>query len=222
MPWTRASALTRALNCPASVYLPQTDRPVGDAARWGTEVHAAKAGLPPTPRVSRWLALQAPFRTPAEVWPGGRHEVGLGLLVAKGRVDTRWVGPAEERHRLGPDWVTGCADWLSEDGILPWVDDLKTGIPPDPPTDQLLFYAAAAFGPIPSTPIQLSITHWPRYPLGAAPTRVSVIADPEEFEVFTGRLIEAKTLVEARAPASPGPWCRWCPCTGCPHHERFN
>lgn len=228
MGWARASSLTRALNCPASVwdrsFVPE--RPSGPAAEWGHTVHRWKATgeLPEHPTERRWFFQHDLFWPRTELWPGGTHEVGLALKVGRTRIEAAWMGPEADRWDLGPDWVTGAGDWVSDEGILPQVDDLKTGkeIEP-PPTDQTLLYSDAYARVLKTdSDVLNSITHWTRYPLGKGPVRSTALVVVDERREFEERLVRAKARADARDPANPGPWCKYCPHVTCewwPYHN---
>lgn len=168
MPWARASALDRHLECPAASHLPQLDRgvwrpgyliPAGhsfvppvtpieekdsSAADWGTAMHAAKAGAPDAQ--DPWLVWMAPRRD--KLWPNhlGEHEVAVSYNCRTRSVQL-FRAPTEEartdwKMAQDQDCVVGTADWW---GALPtgepWIDDLKTGwAPPDVVSNPMLFY----------------------------------------------------------------------------------
>ncbi len=90
MPWARASALHRHLECPAASWLPRAERgkwhpgylvaadslvrprgpdPEDDSvlAEWGTQMHLAKEGSPDA--ADPWESWMAPHRE--RLWPAG-------------------------------------------------------------------------------------------------------------------------------------------------------
>lgn len=168
MPWARASALERHLECPAASHLPQYDRgqwqpgylipaghlfkapvvPVHDrstvAADWGTAMHAAKAGAPEAQ--DPWLTWMEPHRE--TLWPNhlGEHELAVAYDCRHRTVEL-FRSPSEDRRTewkmaQGRDCVVGTADWWGQLPTgEPWVDDLKTGwSKPENPTPAMLFY----------------------------------------------------------------------------------
>ena len=220
MPWARASGATRALNCPASVYLPRIERPSGPAAEWGTAVHTAKEGRDPGRRdVRDWVTLHELFWPRTSLWPGGHHERGLGLHVDEWyQVDKAWEGPAEERWDLDSSWMTGAADWWTDESPVIWVDDLKTGRAVEPPpTDQLTFYGTALARQLNTkSDVMTTITHWPRYPRGKGPVRLAALVTYDDRRLYEERIAAAKNAADLRLGPNPGPWCQYCECTTCP------
>ncbi len=203
---------------------------MGDAAAWGTAVHQWKErGLLEDvvdPHLRQLLGKRGlGFLTDIRerFWPEGEglHEVCLrvgpdGVGVAETFTGSQhlrdaWKAAAPEDH------VTGTADWLGTYFGEAWVDDLKTGREPPPPDcPQNRIYALG----YPSGPVNLSITHWPRYPVTGTPKR--------EWAVLTSRQLEAtrrdvstayRNHLEARgslllgeAPLPvPGDHCDYCP-----------
>lgn len=200
--------------CPASTVLPRGEDTQSPAARFGTELHAWKAGAEPTETVAKWLSHQDPGLREV-LWPGGRHEVLLGYKPP--RYTMAYSGTKEEnaveRAKLSDDWVAGEADWITEFPV-PWVDDLKTGqYPGDPDTlPQLKFYAWILALESGEPEILVSITHWPRYPLGTPPCRVTRILSSADLASWARGLERPATF-----PALPGPHCHYCRCR-CEHN----
>lgn len=228
-PWTRASELARTLACPGSTRLPRTERPRGHEANFGTELHAWKAGAPPTPRVAAWLEVQPDPDPRATLWPGGEHEVLVWAdppnendsCVITRPFAGRFAGPAAERDAkraiLPGTAVAGEIDWWTLDAPVPWVDDLKTGgYEPGTPRPQLYLYALAAAYLTDADAVQISVTWWPRYPLGTPPTR--------ECRMYTRNFLEHRWNDVAHARRSRdilnvGEWCKFCPSR--PHCPRW-
>lgn len=109
----------------------------------------------------------------------GEHEKSYALnLVTLELKEFRGARDAADawKKTFGPQWLTGTVDWIgSYDGIIPWIDDLKTGRwPVDPKTKQLLSYGLfdyIADGRKPDYEAHRSITQWPKYPIPAPPVR---------------------------------------------------
>lgn len=167
MPWARASALHRHLECPAASHLPRLERgvwrpgylsssvesptlgldvtgllaPIEDenwVSEWGTEIHAVKAGGPDP---LGWGGEHV-----ERLWPSrlGEHEVTFSYDCATRTVEL-FRSPVEAertawKESRGDNCVTGSADWWARlPSGEPWVDDLKTGWRrPEPLTPQLL------------------------------------------------------------------------------------
>lgn len=231
-PWTRASELHRSVRCPASAVLPRgPDRP-NAAADFGTEVHAYVSGGEPTARVRAWLDRQGVGDVRGVYWPGGAHDVLLGLATAhhEGVAGSYQVKADRDvfRATLPADYVAGEADWLSLDGPVPWVDDLKTGWHPGEPTgmEQTKFYGLAALRASPGAPsaVMLSITHWPAD--GAQPPlRVTRLATREGLEQWwEGEVVPAARLAlgPTTPTPTPGEHCYFCPCVSCPYNYESN
>ena len=191
MPWARASALDRHMECPAASHLPILDRGVwqlgylqpgvlvappgpvdeedSSAADWGTAMHAAKAHAPEA--AEPWVTLVEPH---IEVlWPShlGEHEVSVAY-DCRTRKLTTFRHPSEQartdwKMAQSPDCVVGTCDWWGRlPSGEPWVDDLKTGWKkPDPVGPQNLFYLLCRLLDEDAKDWQTgraSITWWPR------------------------------------------------------------
>jgi hypothetical protein len=220
--WARPSELHRAIHCPASTVLPKTPDTTGPAAQWGKEVHSWKeTGLPPTPRVHKWLAEMP--RDAEEIrkdfWPGGHHEVLLKLSEdGTPAALVEWDETARKAF-FKDGMVRGIADHLGL-GVVWHLSDLKTGrFPPEDEVDtleQLLIYADIWLRLWPREPgMLLSIDHWPRYPKGHEPTRYGPKYVEREYvdDWHHTQLIPARRLSEgphAKDDARPGPWCQYC------------
>lgn len=214
--------------CPASAHLLRVIRPMGEAAGWGTLVHAwkesgvwLKAGKDV---LRRDQALRDHGQSRAELWPaGGLHEVSYALNT-KARVAERFVSAdrdEREAWKLGwdSDWLTGTNDWEGEVLGDPWVSDLKTGrFVPDNPWDawQLKFYAACAAILSHADHVHVSIDHWPRYPADGPLNRVwapEPITKDEIFGSVLPQLERKRQEVVAswdRPDARPGEHCTYC------------
>lgn len=209
--WARASGLTTALACPPSTVMPKVNRERDSSAFFGTELHAWKAGGEPTERVAAWLARQRTIRVPGDLWPGGRHEVLLWLTTRSCGLADRGV---ENRDLFPHNWTAGEADWITLEGLIPWVDDLKTGAwEPGTPRPQLLFYALV-LSEVTGSDVMVSVTHWPRYPLGEPPRRETRVFTRPELAKFRTHLENRRDLGKSLAP---GDYCKFCDARpGCP------
>lgn len=148
----------------------------------------------------------------------------------RGQVVTEQATTEERRVEFKAGaWLMGVADWIGHDGVVWRIDDLKTGREPpcEQPSDlaQKLWYADCWLDLHRREPgLELTITHWPRYPKGELPT----IIGPEYVERdFVKRwhhekLLPASELARrpgAKDDARPGPWCQYCRCEPyCPAH----
>lgn len=132
-----------------------------------------------------------------ELWAYGLHEVPLGYNVLTGECRALVLPvPGEEKdawkHSLGPEWVTGTADYVGMLLELPWVDDLKTGRKAEygDYKYQQAFYSLvwSLFQTRTLTPTRSTITHWPKYPIPNKPSRFGTMLEPDFFQDFQARL----------------------------------
>jgi hypothetical protein len=228
VPWSRASGLERAIACPASTHLPVIRDNPGEAAVWGTLVHSWK-------ETGQWhktlaarrraAALAGAGLTRDTLWPStaGTHEVSYALNTAS-RICDRYEGPASGRDgwklSFDDNWITGTADWVGDILGDAWIDDLKTGsYVPSNPWDlwQLRFYALCAALLGGQEAVQISITHWPRYPADGAPHRIwAPPVQRGELLGVTLPLLEMarQAAVESKRAGVPvtqtGDHCHWC------------
>lgn len=239
MPWARASALYRHLECPQASWLPRAERglwrpgylatgplltqpgpiPEDDSvlATWGIQMHLAKEGSPDAQ--DPWLSTVEPQRE--RLWPAelGKHEVPVAYDCRTGEVE---VGPLEGDKDLwketrGPNAVTGTIDWYGRiPSGEPWVDDLKTGwARPQLTSPQMLFYALVASRHMGSPTVRISITHWRRD--WDEPERRWQQVGPAVLHEFEDQVRAAWRRAIANEGAKAGPWCRFCPSLGvCP------
>lgn len=238
MPWARVSAAERWLVCPASTVLPQDERPPGASALWGTDVHhwAATGVVPDSGNGWAHLIQQRVDRHPGlreRLWPAGegRHELSFAI-GPDGRVRHTFHHPDQAtrekwKAQQDPDVVTGTADWVGDILGEVWIEDLKTGKFPQPPTiPQLRVETVLAPDGWPAT---TSVLHWPRYPTAAPPVRTLHGWTHGEVEqtrrdiqdAHSGHLEAANDLSAGRAiRAVTGDHCRWCPSQR--HCETYN
>jgi PD-(D/E)XK nuclease superfamily len=233
MPWARASAVERHLECGAASWLARADRgawtpgyltldtalpatppPADDSflAEWGTNMHVAKEGR--ADAADPWLSWMDPVRE--TLWPSGlgKHEVPFGLCCATGIVLLWGPGDGDKdlwKRRLPPSYISGEADWLGNlPGGEPWVDDLKTGwYAPACTHPQLMLYALVAQKLSGYPTVRISVTHWRRG--WETPERKWQQVGPLTLESFEDELRAAYRRATAGPDARPGPWCRYCP-----------
>lgn len=252
MPWARASGLHRHLVCPVSCSLPQYDRGAwrpgllqivtpaqlaerkqtelevakqtvwGTQADWGTEMHAAKAGLPGDPF---YRELLAPHRE--KLWPArlGLHEVGVSFDCDERTTDL-CVGPAADvdawKMARPAQCVVGTVDWWAELPTgEPWIDDLKTGKwDPETVTEQTVFYLLCrARGPKFSgwSTGRISVTHIAREEDPFSVTELDPVRHWKQLssfvlDEFEEELVKAWHRARVSEPEPvPGIQCEYCP-----------
>jgi hypothetical protein len=241
MPWARASALFRHLECPAASEYPRAERgawrpgylateplmanpappPDDDSvlAKWGTEMHKAKEGHPEANDL--WLTTMDPHRE--RYWPAalGRHEVPVSYDCRTRTVEVGLQVARGDQDRWkesrGVNCVTGTTDWWGRlPGGEPWVDDLKTGwAPPQVLSPQMLFYALVASRHEGAPQVRVSVTHWRRD--WDEPERKWQVAGPVLLQTFEDELIAAWQRAIRREGPKAGAHCRFCPSLGvCP------
>lgn len=233
MPWARASALDRHLECPATSWFFRADRgewrpgylakfdlppptvpcPPDDSvlAQWGTEMHLAKEGHPEA--ADPWVSWMEPHRD--KLWPLGlgKHEVAWAFNCRTGLVELCPLGADKDAWKAGQDHdcVVGTTDW---DALLPseepWVDDLKTGYhPPSVTGPQMLMYGLVAQRLSGSDTVRLSITHWRRG--WEYPERKWQQVGPATLDAFHDELqVAYRRALRGDGPLG-GSHCKYCP-----------
>jgi hypothetical protein len=211
VPWASPATLDVAIACPASCVLPRS-KPVPDtpSQAWGHEVHEWKeTGVPPTDRLDKWLMNYRPGIR-EELWPAGRHEV-MFHEASEGEVHELPTFPKERSDHWGMYFII---DWVGTEGMAPHIDDLKTGRFAPKTLTQLLAYTWAYNKVYPTGLAFGSYTHWPRYPKGDEPHRLTEVLKTSEVEEWHGDVvIPAKRLAQgpgAIHDTRPGQHCRWC------------
>jgi hypothetical protein len=237
MPWARASALDRHLECAAASWLPQLDRGVWrpgylqtgvvdlpapptepentSAADWGTAMHDAKADR--STACDPWLSDVTPFRD--TLWPSalGVHEQCVAYNCRTREVR---IGPTNAPHDEANAWkeaqdddcVTGECDWWGQvPAGDPWIDDLKTGWrTPEVVTPQTLLYLMLRCRVAKANLGYISITHWPKR--SPHPTRDGLWRKVTyvALDGFEDDLIAAWKRTLRGPDERPGPWCQYC------------
>lgn len=221
MPWASPSVLDRVIACPASAVLPKGPDVTGPSAAWGREVHALKEGAETTDRVKKWYTTHYAPGTIETLWPGGQHEVVYWEQDGKIEQINRKVS-FEERDVWPTNGMFFSLDWQNLDnGPVPHVDDLKTGMMPTSWT-QLMAYSWAMQKMYPWIQSNLaSYTNWTRYPSGGEANRVGKILTRKQVgDWYNGVVVPAKRLAlgkNAKELVNPGDHCRWCRCKAyCP------
>lgn len=236
MPWARASALHRHLECPAASWLPRAERgswhpgylvpadslvrPAGPPpdddsvlAEWGTQMHLAKEGSPDA--ADPWLSWMDPYRE--SLWPGGlgiheqpwSYDCRTGIVALWTAAD---VDPDVWKSTRGPNCVTGTTDWHATlPSGEPWVDDLKTGfLKPPVMAPQMLMYALVAAKVHQYATARISVTHWRRG--WDNPDRYWQQVGPITLDAFEDEVRAAWRRAMGQNPAPrPGTHCRYCP-----------
>ena len=224
--------MDRILACDGSLYLPTAELrspATRESADWGTYVHeyVRTRVVPPADKDHPTYPDRLRDRLDAAgdvlaLWPvGGRNEVSFAYAIDTGEVISAELPTKKEedawKEAYDSRYVTGTADYLGSLLGRPWVDDLKTGrFPPSPSSAQTVFYALCAARLAGSTEgAYVTITHWPRYPVGCRPERVGRVLTPEDLDDFAD-LLEQRWRASPRA-LNPGEHCRFCPSrTNCP------
>jgi hypothetical protein len=169
-----------------------------------------------------------------EWWPreNSEHEATFAIEISQdiagiaGRVQL-W----QPAYRLSRDewkkahqgnWITGSIDWLDwgDRRCMAHIDDLKTGrwLTNPATSKQLRSYALLPWL-LAGRPMNwdgiVSITHWPRYPLHALPTRTSHVLSAFDLMEHLEDLAWAVSHPDEVNPGHDA--CMFCPCrVNCP------
>lgn len=228
--WTTASKLDRGALCPASTVRPETRSEPGKPAIWGNGAHKfIETGVVPEgPDTPAWVTKGLKDKIASsgfkrEDWyPPGAHETqayldGPNLDQVSIVIDKQYPElPSSIRFKI---------DYVGEYQGLPWIEDLKTGRFPVPPTALQVAAAAllvkqlvgskGAFG---------SVLHWPRYPKHALPNRERAPFSADDLKAVRDRLLLMRDIsLSKNPPAIPGDeQCRYCDCfASCPEGQEF-
>lgn len=247
MAFARASSLDRLLNCYGGEVLGGTDEKsegVRIAADWGTMVHGWKetgnvevvnGRKNLVPLFEKKLKLTGVRRE--QWWPEGMvHEMAMAVRPFETYaqlVDGEKAEKEAWKAAFGEEWATGTLDgyqWMFD--VL-WVDDLKTGrfVTLEQYIEQLRFYALGASRLLDYRgPVNVTLTHWPRYPVLNEPTRFGRVIEQDELNSFEKRLVGLRDDIrraredKTRLRLVGGEQCTFCPsrsrCTVGQEHER--
>lgn len=225
--WTSASRLDRGESCPASTVLPETRTEPGKSAIWGSGAHKyVEHGVVPEGKdwpawVTKGLIdkIKCSGFKREDYYPApGVHEAHAILwgdnlehasLVFDHGVDGLSPFPAI------PGSIRFKIDYIGERDDTAWVDDLKTGRFAPPATSLQIAAAALVVAQMQlRDAVWGSVTHWPRYPKQALPTREWHLYDAEELDIVKNRLLLLRDIAcGPNPPAVPSEEaCRWCPC----------
>lgn len=227
----RASGLDLFLSCNGYLHLPEAREhfeKAEEAAEWGTMVHTwAETGLVAHKNkrtaTSFRKRLKALNLKPTDLWDAdGEHEVSVAYNWRYGYAIPfygRGKEAAEWKASFNVDWITGTIDYIKyfDRGVndLPYVkvDDLKTGKWWDKdPIDsaQIAFYGMCAWKWY-TCPVELGVTHWPRYPATSEPDQSTNWITPEMWEIFERKL--QRSCENAMNPEfnPTEEHCRFCP-----------
>lgn len=237
MPWTRSSSLHRSLRCVASTVLPVYDEKsqlAHDAADWGSLAHHwAFTGEIQDHRYAELLRKHVDVCgiDRASLWPddGRIQPTAFAIDCTTGTIETTteepfvpWKAAFDDRYFTG-EW-----DYARVVGPVGWVDDLKTGRPPEPDDEQIGSYCLALWLDHDKglNVVQRSVTHWPRPNLYAknprafhppkrfwGPDMAAFELDEFLLSLKAGRACHV-ALKETESPedyANPGEHCLFCP-----------
>src|SRR4051812_23200520 len=161
------------------------------------------------------------------LWPPeGEHEIALAYHVTERRavkckVPLGITDPRDQarykdnwKAAMGPEWVTGTADYAMELLDEPWVDDLKTGrrASYDDYLHQQGFYCMAwalvKYGELREA--RSTLTHWPKYPKSRAPERIGRTYTIDYYKALQSELLNLKRTVDINQLPTGG-HCHFCP-----------
>lgn len=218
-----ASALPRAFRCRPSAWLPQTEKPRGEAALKGTEVHAflervgtlgreaalAKVEDEAARRLCEAIDLEA-LPVAGSEWAG---EVAFeyNLATHQAREVGRGVGREYPRK---PGCVYGTADLVavSRDRSLVYVLDFKTGfadLGAPEASEQLRFLALCAARVYGALDARVGFVFLRED--GSSWTKVGDVST-FDLDLFAADVVAlAKDVSERKGNHVEGPHCRYCP-----------
>ncbi len=248
MPFARASSLDLLLACYGSAILggDGEEKPESTkvAADWGSMVHDWKeTGLVrPVSEARKNLVplfekkLKATGVRREQWWPETMvHELAMAVKPFEAYAQLVEGGKDEKelwKAAFGEDWVTGTLDgydWMFD--VL-WIDDLKTGRDKNRAGESLVtdakyieqrrFYALGLSRLLDYRgPVNVTLTHWPRYPVLSLPTRFGRVIEQDEVNDFEKRLVRLRDNVrrarddKAKLNLTPGEeQCMFCPSRG--------
>lgn len=234
MPFARASSLDRLLNCYGDLVLGGTDEKseyVKVAADWGTMAHEWKeTGQVVVVNNRQNIAklfekkLREGRVNREQWWPKTMiHEVAMAVNPFQAYGEMREGDKAEKeawKAAFGDDWCTGTLDgydWMFD--VL-WIDDLKTGrfVEEANYIEQRRFYALGLCRLLDYRgPVNITLTHWPRYPVLSQPNRFGRVIEQDEIRDFEKRLVKLRDDVRRAKEKREhmrlvsGEHCTFCP-----------
>lgn len=234
MPFARASSLDRLLNCYGDLILGGTDEKseyVKISADWGTMVHGWKeTGQIEVVNGRKNLAKLFEKKlklggVKREQWWSSTmiHEVAMAVKPFEAYAELR-IGTKDEKEAwkaaFDDNWGTGTLDgydWMFD--VL-HIDDLKTGrfVDESMYIEQRRFYALGLSRLLDYRgPVNVTLTHWPRYPVLSQPMRFGRQLDQDELKHFEKRLAKLRDDVRRARDKkenlilTPGEHCVFCP-----------
>lgn len=235
MPFARASSLDRLLRCYGSEIL-ETDELRTEStfisADWGTMVHGWKetgkvevvnGRKNLVPLFEKKLKQTGVRRE--QWWPESMvHETAIAVKPFEAYAQMQG-GTKDEKEAwkaaFGEDWATGTDDgydWMFD--VL-WIDDLKTGrfVTEEDYIEQRRFYALGISRLLDYRgPVNVTLTHWPRYPVTSLPQRFGRVIEQDELNDFEKRLLKLRDDIrraredKSRLVVVPGEeQCVFCP-----------
>ena len=166
----------------------------------------------------------------SDLYGEGLHETHLAYNWRYGYC-IPYYGKDGELWKRGfnTDWITGTCDYSESldygrssnlKGIDPvppglWVDDLKTGkwwTKTPRQSAQIAFYAMC-MRHLYDSHVNVSVTHWPRYPASGRPTRTVETIERDELDRFEEKVQRAAYAAISYEPAfnPTEDGCRFCP-----------
>jgi hypothetical protein len=203
--FARASSLDRLLNCYGGEILETEELRTEStfiAADWGSMVHDWKE----TGEVKAFNGrtnLVPLFKKKLDVtgvrreqwWPTTMiHELAMAIKPGEAYAQLLDGGKEEKeawKAAFDFQWGTGTLDgydWMFD--VL-WIDDLKTGrfVTEEDYIEQRRFYALGLSRLLGYRgPVNVTLTHWPRYPVPSLPSRFGRVVEADELDDFEKRL----------------------------------
>lgn len=233
MAFARASSLDRLLKCYGDAVLvggvDQRSESTKIAADWGTMVHGWKeTGTIEVVNGRKNLVplFEKKIRESGvrreEWWPATMtHEVALAVKPFQVYAEHRGTREEKDAWKAGQsdEWATGTLDGFDWMFDVLWVDDLKTGrfVSLEEYEEQLRFYALGASRVLGySGPVNVTLTHWPRYPVIGKPQRFGRVIEQDELNWFEKRLVDLRDSIlrakedRAKLELFAGEHCTFC------------
>lgn len=227
-----ASQIDRAINCPASVALPQI-RQQSDAADYGTGVHAFLKRVEKVGREGALseIAADVSHRDLCEQLPldelpkGGRREIAFARNRVTGAVRILGEGEHRDYSNVTPEEDCGTADLVgSKDGrgvVKDWKAGRYVGNPAT--AGQLLFFGLCVLEIAEVDEVEVAFIYLRDdgtfYEDRAVVDRFDLAAFAEKLRELPRRIEAERAKIDAgkQPDVSNGPWCRFCPAAAaCP------